>query len=73
MIFLVSKIYCLVKYIDDILQIVQTKSLFEITKDELYWAPYKRMGYYEAKPIFYSDDRYNLGKKKKKLEYIAGM
>lgn len=54
--------HCLVQYVDDnILNIVQTKSLSKVNKNgELYWTPYKKMGYYEAKSICYDDDRRTL-------------
>ncbi|VEN50348.1 unnamed protein product [Callosobruchus maculatus] len=63
--------YLLVRFIgDDILHIVPTKKVSTIN-EELVHAPYKRMGYYEARPIEYSDDKNYLEKKKEVLEEQA--
>ncbi|VEN59204.1 unnamed protein product [Callosobruchus maculatus] len=63
--------YLLVRFIgDDILHIVPTKKVSTIN-EELLHAPYKRMGYYEARPIEYSDDKNYLEKKKEVLEEQA--
>lgn len=60
-----SKKYCLVRFIDDnVLYVALTKKITPI-RDNLVWAPYKRMGYYEAIPLDYDDERSPLEKKKK--------
>ncbi|KAL3276328.1 hypothetical protein HHI36_024420 [Cryptolaemus montrouzieri] len=61
--------YCLVKYVDDsILHVVPTKSLQSIEEGQLVWAPYKKMGYYEAVPLEYGNIRAELEKKKRKMK-----
>lgn len=53
------------RFIDDnVLYVVSTKKVTPI-RDNLVWAPYKGMGYYEAIPLDYGDERSVLEKKKK--------
>ncbi|XP_074026472.1 uncharacterized protein isoform X2 [Leptinotarsa decemlineata] len=60
-----SKKYCLVRFVDDnILYVVSTNKITPI-EDNLVWAPYKGMGYYEATPMEYNDSRTLLENKKK--------
>ncbi|XP_056647531.1 uncharacterized protein LOC130452348, partial [Diorhabda sublineata] len=63
-----SKKYCLVRFIEDkILYIVPTRQLTPIEGD-LVWAPYKKMGFYEAHIVFLNNNRNILEKKKRDIQ-----
>lgn len=49
---------------DNVLYVASTKKVTPI-RDNLVWAPYKGMGYYEAIPLDYGDEKSVLEKKKK--------
>lgn len=60
--------YCLVRFIEDgILYVVSSKKLKSIN-DKLVWAPYKKMGLYEAIPLEFNNDRTMLENKKNAIK-----
>lgn len=65
--------YCLVRFIDDdILYVVPSKSINPID-EKLVWAPYKKMGIYEAVMLEFDDERKLLEKKKMLMKENKGI
>lgn len=64
--------YCLVRFVEDnILYVVPVKKIKPIN-EKFVWAPYKKMGCYEAIPIEFHDDRNVLEQRIKFLKQSKG-